>query len=77
MYMAYYLLDMVSYLINSMWRVYWINCWTTETTGHTLAVALGFLALHQDEQKNVYDQILDVVGNDRQPVSSQSPLEYL
>lgn len=38
-----------------------------ETTGHTLAATLGFLASHPDEQDAVYNQIMDVVGHDRDP----------
>lgn len=38
-----------------------------ETTGHTLAATLGFLAVHPEEQSSIYDQIVDVVGHDRDP----------
>ena len=36
-----------------------------ETMAHTLAATLGFLALHKDIQKEVYEQIISVVGPDR------------
>ena len=39
-----------------------------ETMAHTLAATLGFLALHKDIQKEVYEQIISVVGPDRDPV---------
>ena len=39
-----------------------------ETTGHTLAATLAFLALHNDIQEEVYEQITSVVGPDRDPV---------
>lgn len=39
-----------------------------ETTGHTLAATLGFLGIYQEEQDIVYEQIMDVIGNDRDPV---------
>ncbi|KAG6812865.1 hypothetical protein H0H92_015793 [Tricholoma furcatifolium] len=39
-----------------------------ETTAHTLAATLGFLGLHQDIQEEVLEQIIDVVGWDRDPV---------
>lgn len=45
------------------------NQFALETTGHTLAATLGFLASHPDEQDAVYNQIMDVVGHDRDPVS--------
>jgi len=39
-----------------------------DTTAHTLAATLGFLALHEDIQEEVYEQITSVVGSDRDPV---------
>ena len=39
-----------------------------ETTGHTLAATLGLLGLYQAEQEIVYQQIIEVVGHDRDPV---------
>ncbi|KAL0573735.1 hypothetical protein V5O48_008231 [Marasmius crinis-equi] len=38
-----------------------------ETTAHTLAATLGFLAIHQDAQDEVVQQIVDVVGYERDP----------
>ncbi|KIK52840.1 hypothetical protein GYMLUDRAFT_49679 [Collybiopsis luxurians FD-317 M1] len=38
-----------------------------ETTAHTLAATLGFLALNQDAQDEVFEQIEEVVGFDRDP----------
>ncbi|TDL22841.1 cytochrome P450 [Rickenella mellea] len=38
-----------------------------ETTGHTLAATLGYLALYQHEQDIVYDQISSVLG-ERDPI---------
>ncbi|KAF7316337.1 hypothetical protein MIND_00152500 [Mycena indigotica] len=40
-----------------------------ETTAHTLAATLGFMALHQDIQEEVLQQILEIVGSERDPVS--------
>lgn len=45
-----------------------------ETTGHTLAAVLGFLGIYQEEQDDVYEQILSVVGNNRDPVRIKSIL---
>ena len=39
-----------------------------ETTAHTLAATLGFLGLHEDIQEEVYEQIISVIGLDRDPV---------
>ncbi|KAJ7185586.1 cytochrome P450 [Mycena filopes] len=38
-----------------------------ETTAHTLAATLGFMALHPEVQNEVLEQILAVVGRDRAP----------
>ncbi|KAL5531294.1 hypothetical protein ACEPAG_4171 [Sanghuangporus baumii] len=38
-----------------------------ETTGHTLAATLGFLGIYQEEQDAVYEQIMSVVGIERDP----------
>ncbi|KAI0064327.1 cytochrome P450 [Artomyces pyxidatus] len=38
-----------------------------ETTAHTLAATLGFLGLYPDIQKDVYEEIIRVVGKDRDP----------
>ncbi|KAF5379107.1 hypothetical protein D9615_005952 [Tricholomella constricta] len=38
-----------------------------ETTAHTLETTLALLALHQDLQNEVYEQIVSVVGYDRDP----------
>ena len=43
----------------------------TDTTAHTLAAALGFLGLHEEIQEEVYEQIISVVGPDRDPVCVQ------
>ena len=45
-----------------------IDC--VETTAHTFASTLGMLAVHADIQKEVLEQIFDVVGWDRDPVSN-------
>ncbi|GLB42270.1 putative cytochrome P450 [Lyophyllum shimeji] len=39
-----------------------------ETTAHTLAATLGFLGLYQDMQQETVEQIVSVVGWDRDPV---------
>ncbi|KAJ7185585.1 cytochrome P450 [Mycena filopes] len=38
-----------------------------ETTAHSLAATFGFMALHQDIQDEVVEQIMAVVGPDRDP----------
>ncbi|KAI0262511.1 cytochrome P450 [Gloeopeniophorella convolvens] len=38
-----------------------------ETTAHTLAATLGFLGIHPEIQKEVYEQIVDIVGLERDP----------
>ncbi|KAG6901989.1 hypothetical protein C0995_005948 [Termitomyces sp. Mi166 len=41
-----------------------------ETTAHTLAATLGFLSLYQDIQEEVLEQIISVVGWDRDPMTA-------
>ena len=43
----------------------------SETTAHTLAATLGFLGIHPEIQREVYEEIVQVVGHDRDPVSYQ------
>ena len=45
-----------------------------ETTGHTLAATLGFLGIYQEEQDTVYEQIVSVIGDGRDPVRYLVPL---
>ena len=40
-----------------------------ETSGHTLAATLGFLGIYQEEQEAIYEQIMEVVGDGRDPVN--------
>ena len=47
-----------------------------ETTGATLAATLGYLGLYQEEQDIVYEQIMDVVGDVREPVFEDYPALY-
>jgi hypothetical protein len=44
-----------------------------ETTAVTLVATLAFLASYQDIQEDVFQQIIDVVGHDREPVSILLP----
>lgn len=44
-----------------------------ETTAHTLAATLGFMSLYEDIQDDVVQQILDVVGLDRDPTIQDYP----
>ncbi|KAF4564657.1 alcohol dehydrogenase [Pleurotus pulmonarius] len=44
-----------------------------ETTAHTLAATLGFMGLYEDIQEDVFRQIVDVVGLDRDPVRYRLP----
>lgn len=39
-----------------------------ETTAHALAATLGFLAVYDDIQEEVFQQIISVVGSERDPV---------
>lgn len=39
-----------------------------ETTAHTLAAIIAFLALHDNPQGDIYHQIMSVVGDERDPV---------
>ncbi|KAL0569773.1 hypothetical protein V5O48_012184 [Marasmius crinis-equi] len=41
-----------------------------ETSAHTLAATLGFLAVNEDAQQEVLQEIIDVIGYDRDPVRS-------
>ena len=41
----------------------------TKTTAHTLAFAFGLLAMHQDYQEKLYQQIKCVIPDGRLPVS--------
>ncbi|KAF9485606.1 cytochrome P450 [Pholiota conissans] len=43
------------------------------TTANTLAATLALLAIHQDIQQEILDQILGVVGADREPTASDYP----
>jgi hypothetical protein len=40
----------------------------SETTAHSLAATLGFLGLYDDVQNEVLEQIVSVIGYDRDPV---------
>ena len=40
-----------------------------ETSGHTRAATLGFLGIYQEEQEAIYEQIMEVVGDGRDPVN--------
>ncbi|KAH9973810.1 cytochrome P450 [Lactifluus volemus] len=44
-----------------------------ETTASTLASTIGFLGLHSDIQEDLYEQIVDVVGHDREPTFEDFP----
>ncbi|KAF4618306.1 hypothetical protein D9613_011546 [Agrocybe pediades] len=44
-----------------------------ETTAHTLAAALGFLAMYDNLQDEVYQQIVEVVGLQRDPTMEDYP----
>jgi len=39
-----------------------------ETTAHALAATLGYLALDQNIQEDVYQHIISIIGHDRDPV---------
>jgi len=41
----------------------------SETTAHTLAATLGFLAYYSDIQEEVHQHILSIIGDSRNPVS--------
>jgi cytochrome P450 len=42
---------------------------SAETTAHALASTIGFLGLYSDIQKDLYEEIVEVVGHDREPVN--------
>ncbi|KAF7426204.1 hypothetical protein PC9H_008571 [Pleurotus ostreatus] len=44
-----------------------------ETTAHTLAATLGFMGLYEDIQEDVFRQIVDIVGLDRDPTMEDYP----
>ena len=41
-----------------------------ETTAHALAATLGFLGLYENIQEEVHQQIISIIGHDRDPVLS-------
>ena len=43
-----------------------------ETTAYSLATTLGFLALSNDVQDEIFEHIISVVGHDRAPVSASN-----
>jgi hypothetical protein len=45
-----------------------IECYSKETTGQSLAATLGFIAIHPNIQDEVVEQIMSVVGSERDPV---------
>ncbi|PBK85291.1 cytochrome P450 [Armillaria gallica] len=45
-----------------------------ETTGHTLALTLTLLALHYDQQENLYRHIKSIVPDGRNPTYEEMPL---
>lgn len=51
-----------------------------ETTAHTLAATLGFLAYYPEIQEEVHEHILSVIGKSRDPVRGfcdlRSPIIY-
>ncbi|KAJ7100252.1 cytochrome P450, partial [Mycena belliarum] len=44
-----------------------------ETTAHTLAATLGFMAIHQDIQDEILEHIMSVLGPDRDPEFDDYP----
>lgn len=66
-----FLPDMVKFITtcpsHDLMRIFLI-----ETTAHTLAATLGFLGLYEDIQEEVFEQIVSVVGLDRDPVRRDS-----
>ncbi|KAJ7266970.1 cytochrome P450 [Mycena haematopus] len=53
-----------------------------ETTAHTFAATLGFMAVHEEIQEEVFEQIISVVGCNRVPTfdilqTGQSPCDVL
>lgn len=39
-----------------------------ETTAYALSATLGFLSIHEGIQEEVYEEIVSVIGHDRDPV---------
>ena len=48
------------------------ECFASETTANTFATTLAYLAINPEAQDEAVQQIIDVVGWDRDPVSSTS-----
>ncbi|KAJ7269943.1 cytochrome P450 [Mycena rebaudengoi] len=48
-----------------------------ETTAHSFAATLGFMAIHPDVQDEVVEQIMSVVGSERDPVWSMKTTRNL
>lgn len=63
-------------LFSSLPRSLIVLLMSLETTGHTLAVCLGLLGLYQEEQELVYQNIVDVVGYEREPVRPTFSVAY-
>lgn len=47
-----------------------LNVYYPETTARSLSATIGFLALYDDLQEEIYQQIISVVGQERDPVST-------
>ena len=43
---------------------------TAETTAHSIAATLGFLSIFDELQEEIYQQIISVVGHEREPVGT-------
>ena len=54
-----------------------LNEYHPETTARSLSATIGFLALYDDLQEEIYQQIISVVGQERDPVSTRGCLSYL
>ncbi len=44
------------------------NIYAKETTARVLAATIGLLSIHSEIQEEIYQQIISVVGDERDPV---------
>jgi hypothetical protein len=49
-------------------RADWIAHDCAETTAYALAATIGFLGLHSEIQEDLYQEVMEVVGRDSDPV---------
>ena len=68
-YLSCFLPVTVSYLMPCSTNNIVTNAFLSETTAHTLAVALGYLSIYEEVQEEIYEQIISVCGLENDPVN--------